>query len=64
MKGVSETRGLCWNSLIRENFSTWHTFFFNMETGEPDHGAACQGYRDGSAWARGKAWGIYGSAHV
>ena len=33
-----------------------------METGEPDHGATCQGYRDGSAWARGQAWGIYGSA--
>ena len=42
--------------------STWHTFFFNMETGEPDHGATCQGYRDGSAWARGQAWGIYGCA--
>lgn len=49
-------------NVIREDFSTWHTFFFNMETGEPDHGATCQGYRDGSAWARGQAWGIYGSA--
>ena len=33
-----------------------------METGEPDHGATCQGYRDGSAWARGQAWGVYGTA--
>ena len=33
-----------------------------METGAPDHGATCQGYRDGSAWARGQAWGIYGTA--
>lgn len=49
-------------NVIREDFSTWHTFFFNMETGEPDHGATCQGYRDGSAWARGQAWGIYGCA--
>ena len=49
-------------NVIREDFSTWHTFFFNMETGEPDHGATCQGYRDGSAWARGQAWGIYGMA--
>lgn len=49
-------------NVIREDFSTWHTFFFNMETGEPDHGATCQGYRDGSAWARGQAWGIYGAA--
>jgi len=36
-------------NVVREDFSTWHTFFFNMETGEPDHGATCQGYRDGSA---------------
>lgn len=50
------------NNVIREDYSTWHTFYFNMETGEPDHGATCQGYRDGSAWARGQAWGIYGSA--
>lgn len=49
-------------NVIREDYSTWHTFYFNMETGEPDHGATCQGYRDGSAWARGQAWGIYGCA--
>lgn len=50
------------SNVIRENYSTWHTFFFNMETGAPDHGATCQGYRDGSAWARGQAWGVYGLA--
>ena len=49
-------------NVIREDYSTWHTFFFNRETGEPDHGATCQGYRDGSAWARGQAWGVYGTA--
>ncbi|MDE5939263.1 MAG: glycoside hydrolase family 88 protein [Lachnospiraceae bacterium] len=49
-------------NVIREDFSTWHTFFFDMKTGAPDHGATCQGYRDGSAWARGQAWGIYGCA--
>ena len=49
-------------NVIRDDFSTWHTFFFDMKTGEPDHGATCQGYRDGSAWARGQAWGIYGMA--
>ena len=49
-------------NVIREDYSTWHTFFFDMETGAPDHGATCQGYRDGSAWARGQAWGIYGMA--
>lgn len=49
-------------NVIREDHSTWHTFFFDMKTGAPDHGATCQGYRDGSAWARGQAWGIYGMA--
>ncbi|MEY8354864.1 glycoside hydrolase family 88 protein [Lachnospiraceae bacterium 54-53] len=49
-------------NVIREDASTWHTFFMNMETGAPDHGATCQGYRDGSAWARGQAWGVYGCA--
>lgn len=49
-------------NVIREDYSTWHTFFFDMETGAPDHGATCQGYRDGSAWARGQAWGVYGTA--
>lgn len=49
-------------NVIREDDSTWHTFFMDPVTGMPDHGATCQGYRDGSAWARGQAWGIYGTA--
>lgn len=49
-------------NVIREDYSTWHTFYFDMVTGAPDHGATCQGYRDGSAWARGQAWGVYGCA--
>ncbi len=48
--------------VIREDDSTWHTVFMNSRTGEFDHGATCQGYKDGSAWARGQAWGIYGTA--
>lgn len=52
----------CLKNSIREDGSTYHTFFMNMETGEPDHGATCQGYRDDSCWARGQAWGVYGTA--
>ena len=48
--------------VIREDNSTWHTVFMNPVTGDFDHGATCQGYRDGSAWARGQAWGVYGTA--
>jgi len=52
----------CLQYSIRPDNSTYHTFFMNPETGEPDHGATCQGYKDDSAWARGQAWGIYGTA--
>ena len=52
----------CLKYSVREDNSTYHTFFMNPGTGEPDRGATCQGYRDDSAWARGQAWGIYGTA--
>ncbi|MCI1956077.1 MAG: glycoside hydrolase family 88 protein [Oscillospiraceae bacterium] len=52
----------CLKYCIRPDNSTCHTFFMNPETGGPDHGATCQGYRDDSAWARGQAWGVYGTA--
>lgn len=31
-------------------------------TGAPVRGATCQGYKDDSCWARGQAWGVYGTA--
>ncbi len=49
-------------NLVRPDNSTYHTFFFDPETGAPVRGVTHQGYRDGSAWARGQAWGIYGTA--
>lgn len=49
-------------NVIREDDSCWHTVFMNPKTGAFDHGATCQGYKDGSAWARGQAWGVYGTA--
>lgn len=48
--------------IVRPDHSTYHTYFINMETGEPDHGVTHQGNRNNSAWARGQAWGIYGLA--
>ena len=47
--------------IIREDGSTWHTVFFDSNTGGFVRGATCQGYRDSSAWARGQAWGVYGT---
>lgn len=48
--------------LIRPDCSAYHTYFFDPETGEPIRGVTHQGNRDGSAWSRGQAWGIYGAA--
>lgn len=49
-------------NVVRPDFSTYHTFYFDTETGEPDHGCTHQGYSDDSVWARGQAWGVYGIA--
>lgn len=48
--------------LIREDSSTYHTYYFDPETGMPLQGVTHQGYRNNSAWSRGQAWGIYGLA--
>lgn len=48
--------------VLRDDNSAYHTYFFHPDTGLPSHGVTHQGYRDGSAWARGQAWGIYGVA--
>lgn len=52
----------CCKNIKREDHSTYHTYYFDPETGEPLRGVTAQGYRDGSAWARGQAWGVYGLA--
>ncbi len=48
--------------VLREDDSTYHTYFIDMETGEPAYGVTHQGNRNNSAWARGQAWGVYGIA--
>jgi unsaturated chondroitin disaccharide hydrolase len=48
--------------LIRDDWSAYHTFYFDTETGAPVRGATAQGYSDDSCWSRGQAWGIYGNA--
>ncbi|WP_157055046.1 glycoside hydrolase family 88 protein [Sneathia sanguinegens] len=49
-------------NVIREDASTYHTFYMNPKTGEAVKGATRQGYSDSSSWARGQVWGIYGVA--
>ncbi len=46
--------------IVREDASTYHTFYMDVETGAPKYGKTHQGYSDDSCWARGQAWAIYG----
>lgn len=48
--------------LVRGDDSSYHTFWFDPETGEAVRGGTHQGNSDGSTWTRGQAWGIYGFA--
>lgn len=55
----NHTLTVCKN-IIRPDNTTFHTFFWDIETGEPLRGVTTQGYADNSCWARGQAWAIYG----
>lgn len=46
--------------IVREDASTFHTYYMDPETGSPLFGNTHQGYSDDSCWARGQAWGMYG----
>ena len=48
--------------VLRHDDSTYHTYYFDPDTGKPLHGVTHQGNRNDSAWSRGQAWGLYGSA--
>lgn len=49
-------------NILRADDSTFHTFYWDVVTGEPLRGATEQGAFDDSCWARGQAWGVYGFA--
>ena len=48
--------------VIRDNYTTNHTYYFDVNDGTPIKGITVQGYADDSIWARGQAWAIYGTA--
>lgn len=48
--------------LLRPDDSSFHTFYFDPNTGEPVKGVTAQGFADDSCWSRGQAWGVYGFA--
>lgn len=45
---------------FRDDFSSWHVVSYDTITGKVETRQTHQGYSDGSAWARGQAWGLYG----
>lgn len=45
---------------FREDNSSWHVINYNSETGGINQKRTAQGAADGSAWARGQVWGLYG----
>lgn len=45
---------------IREDGSSFHTYYFDPETGLPLRGVTKQGKDDNSCWSRGHGWVIYG----
>ena len=47
---------------IREDYSICHAIMFDSDTGEFLKESNSCGYADGSHWARGAAWAIYGFA--
>lgn len=47
-------------NIIRPDYSTYHTFYFDSETGKPMKGATHQGFSNDSCWARGQAWILLG----
>ncbi len=46
--------------IVRPDASSFHTFYFDYDSGEPLEGKTHQGYADDSCWSRGQAWAIYG----
>lgn len=46
--------------LVRNDYSTYHHYQFDPETGKPVGGVTLQGHSDESCWSRGHSWGVYG----
>jgi rhamnogalacturonyl hydrolase YesR len=45
---------------FRSDYSTWHVVSYDTITGRVEAKQTSQGAADGSSWARGQSWGLYG----
>lgn len=50
--------------LVRDDWSSYHTYDFDPVTYQPLQGRTAQGYADESCWSRGQAWAIHGFAQL
>jgi unsaturated chondroitin disaccharide hydrolase len=50
--------------IVRPDRSTYHTYLFDADTGQPLRGETYQGYSHESCWSRGQAWGIHGFSQI
>lgn len=49
----------CIKYLVRDDYSSYHSYEFDPRTGQPMKGYTHQGYSDESCWSRGQAWAIH-----
>lgn len=54
----------CAETIVRGDFTTFHTYLFNPDTGERIGGRTHQGHADHSCWSRGQSWAIGGYAYA
>lgn len=54
----------CAKYIVREDFTTFHSYVFDPETGAPKYGRTVQGYADNSCWSRGQSWAIGGYTYA
>lgn len=49
-------------NVMRSDYTTFHTYYFDVNTGNPLGGKTAQGFSNDSCWSRGQAWAIAGIA--
>ncbi|WNR46104.1 glycoside hydrolase family 88 protein [Paenibacillus roseipurpureus] len=54
----------CAGTIIRPDYTTFHTYVFDPVNGEPKYGRTFQGYSDDSCWSRGQTWAMGGFTYA
>jgi len=52
------------NNQFRPDYTSFHVVIYDTATGKKVRGITHQGFSDGSMWARGQSWAIYGFTMV